>query len=154
MKARTVFLGRARAVLAEHQGVGEPGRGQSAPDAQRPADHSLGVHRACELRPRSPVPAWRFCSSSSCSTSRSRRAAPILAAVATIYLSVVWTVGVMGILHIPIQGLTQTTPIIVSDHLDLGHRAHRPALSQQPAAGIDARQALARQWPIARCPVC
>ncbi len=141
-EARTVFLGRARAVLAEHQGLAsQAGVGQRLTLNGLPiirSEYTELVNR--DLGRLFPL-AFLFILVLLYFTFR--RAAPILAAVATIYLSVVWTVGVMGILHIPIQGLTQTTPIIVmiisiSDtvHIVLHYRS-----SLRP--GIDARQALA-----------
>lgn len=42
-----------------------------------------------------------------------RRGSYVGAAVATIMVSVIWTVGAMGIAHVPLQVLTQVTPIIV-----------------------------------------
>src|SRR5262249_28906901 len=42
-----------------------------------------------------------------------RNVADVVASVLTILFSVVWTVGVMGIGHVPLQVLTQITPIVV-----------------------------------------
>lgn len=42
-----------------------------------------------------------------------RKLSYIGAAVATILVSVIWTVGAMGIAHVPLQVLTQVTPIVV-----------------------------------------
>ncbi len=111
-EARTVFLKRARAVLTEQQALAD-----QAGVTQRLTLNGLPIIRSeyTELVNRDlgrlfPL-AFLFILVLLYFTFR--RAAYIVAAVVTIYLSVVWTVGVMGILHIPIQGLTQTTPIIV-----------------------------------------
>lgn len=111
-EARTVFLQRARAVLTEHDSLA-----RTAGVTQKLTLNGLPIIRSeyTELVNRDlgrlfPL-AFLFILVLLYFTFR--RAAYIAAAVATIYISVVWTMGVMGILHIPIQGLTQTTPIIV-----------------------------------------
>lgn len=111
-EARTVFLGRARAVLNEHAALAA-----QAGVTQKLTLNGLPIIRSeyTELVNRDlgrlfPL-AFLFILVLLYFTFR--RGIYIVAAVVTIYLSVVWTVGVMGILHIPIQGLTQTTPIIV-----------------------------------------
>jgi predicted RND superfamily exporter protein len=42
-----------------------------------------------------------------------RRVTDVLAALLTIYVSIIWTVGFMGILGVPLHALTQITPIVV-----------------------------------------
>lgn len=111
-EARTVFLQRARGVLSEHSALAsQAGVRQKLTLSGLPiirSEYTELVNR--DLGRLFPL-AFLFILILLYFTFR--RAAPILAAVATIYLSVIWTVGFMGMLHIPIQGLTQTTPIIV-----------------------------------------
>ena len=111
-EARTIFMQRARVVLAEHARLAE-----KAGAVQKLTMNGLPIIRAeyTEMvnRDLGVLFPLAFLLVLILLYVTFRKAAYIIAAVVTIYVAVVWTVGVMGILKIPLQALTQITPIIV-----------------------------------------
>lgn len=111
-EARTEFMKRARVVLAEHAALAE-----HAGVTQKLTLNGLPIIRSeyTELvnRDLGLLFPLAFLLILILLYVTFRKAAYTLAAVATIYVAVIWTMGVMGILKIPLQALTQVTPIIV-----------------------------------------
>jgi len=73
-----------------------------------------------------------------------RSFAEVAAALATILFSVVWTTGVMGIAGVPLQILTQVTPIVVMI-ISISDTVHVIAhYKEEVARGATVREAIAR----------
>jgi predicted RND superfamily exporter protein len=142
-ETRTVFYQRARAVVADHDA-----RARAANVQQTIVLNGLPVIRSAftemvnrdlgRLFPAALVVILAILYVTF------RSVIEVLAALATIIFSVVWTTGVMGVAHVPLHVLTQVTPIVVMI-VSISDTVHVIAhVKDELRAGHGLRQAVAR----------